>query len=44
MNNYIDLVEYKSRVLSGMFAALAADATPAFKTRLVAEIGGLNGG
>ena len=44
MNNYIDLAEYKSRVLSGMFAILAADATPAFKARLVAEIGGLSRG
>ncbi len=34
MNNYIDLPEYKFRVLSGMFAILAADATASFKERL----------
>jgi len=38
MNNYIDLNVYKTRVLSGMFIILAADATPEFKARLRMEI------
>ena len=42
MNNYIDLKTYKSRVLSGMFTVLAADATPAFRERLISEIRGLS--
>lgn len=42
MNNYIGLGEYKSRVLSGMFAILAADATPEFKAQLCAEIKALH--
>ncbi len=44
MNNYIDLNMYKSRVLSGMFTILAADATPKFKARLMAEIKALESG
>jgi len=42
MNNYIDLNVYKSRVLSGMFIILAADATPEFKERLTTEIKALD--
>ena len=38
MNNYIDLKAYKSRVLSGMFTVLAADAAPSFRKRLISEI------
>jgi len=38
MNNYIDLSEYKPRVLSGMFLVLAADATPEFMERLTTEL------
>ena len=38
MNNYIDLKTYKSRVLSGMFTILAADAEPSFRDRLISEI------
>ena len=38
MNNYIDLKTYKSRVLSGMFTVLAADAAPEFRERLISEI------
>lgn len=41
MNNYVDLNAYKSRILSGMFITLAADATPEFKARLIAEIRGI---
>ena len=37
MNNYIGLNEYRSRVLSGMFIILAADATPEFRERLMTE-------
>lgn len=42
MNNYIDLNTYKSRVLSGMFMIFAADATPRFRARLIAEIKALD--
>ena len=42
MNNYIDLNMYKSRILSGMFIILAADATPEFKGRLTTEIKALD--
>ena len=42
MNNYIDLKTYKSRVLSGMFTVLAADASPEFRERLISEIGTLS--
>ena len=42
VNNYIDLNVYKSRVLSGMFIILAADATPEFKERLATEIKALD--
>lgn len=42
MNNYIDLSAYKTRVLSGMLAILAADATTAFKARLIEEINNVN--
>jgi len=38
MNNYIDLDEYKSKILTGMFMILAADASPEFKVRLINEI------
>lgn len=38
MHNYIDLSTYKSRILTGMFTILAADATPEFKARLAVEI------
>ena len=42
MNNYIDLDEYKSKILTGMFMILAADATPEFRARLIAEIKALD--
>ncbi|MEP3889989.1 MAG: TetR/AcrR family transcriptional regulator [Hellea sp.] len=42
MNNYIDLSSYKSRIVSGMFTVLAADAEAGFKERLIAEINALN--
>lgn len=42
MNGYINLNEYRSRVLSGMFAILAADAPQDFKNRLIAEIKALD--
>lgn len=34
VNGYIDLEEYRSQVLAGMFITYSADATPEFKTRL----------
>jgi len=42
MNNYINLDQYKSRVLTGMFLILAADATPEFRQRLMVQIQTVN--
>jgi len=42
MNNYIDLETYRSRVLSGMFTVLAADAAQDFRDRLISEIRALS--
>ncbi|MGB0907584.1 MAG: TetR/AcrR family transcriptional regulator [Maricaulaceae bacterium] len=39
IHNYIDIPSYKTRILIGMFTALAADAAPDFKARLMKEIG-----
>lgn len=41
MHGYIDLREYRRRVLLGMFITLSADAEPIFKKRLSRQIKGL---
>ncbi len=42
MNNYIDLKTYKSRVLSGMFTVLAADAAPDYREKLISKLKALS--
>jgi AcrR family transcriptional regulator len=40
MNGYTDLATYRTKVLTNMFIALCADASPALKERLLAKISG----
>ena len=44
MNGYIDLERYRLQVLIGMYMTFAADATPAFRKRLLAGIDQLGSG
>ncbi len=42
MNGYIDLDTYRIQVMTGMFITLCADASPAFKDRLIVKIDALS--
>ena len=42
IQGYIDLKEYRTQALSGMFIAMAADATPAYRERLRDKIDALS--
>ena len=43
MNGYINLAAYRTRVLTGMYITLCADASPQFKDELIEKIEALSG-